>query len=289
MKKSLAYLPKHKRDELKLVTEIILEECPTVLMVILFGSYARGDWVEDTYTEDNVTYEYASDFDILVIVRSVKIVNSTDTWRRAEARIRRFPIRTWTNLIVESIEFVNTHIAKGNYFFTDIRKEGVLLYDTGEFKLARRRELNPKERRGQAKFNFEFWSRKAKHFYDDFQSNLSKRRYNQAAFMLHQAAECSYGAILLVFTNYKPKTHDLEKLSHMVAGYDPALLTVFPQATDEQKKCFDLLRRAYVEARYNPGYRITKGQLEYLAERVKKLQRLTKRICQARIESYTSP
>jgi hypothetical protein len=44
MKKSLAHLPKHKREELKLVTEIILDECPTVLMVILFGSYARGDW-----------------------------------------------------------------------------------------------------------------------------------------------------------------------------------------------------------------------------------------------------
>jgi len=289
MKKSLAHLPKHKRDELKLVTEMILEECPTVLMVILFGSYARGDWVEDTYTEDNVTYEYASDFDILVVVRSVKIVNSTDTWRRAEARIRRFPIRTWTNLIVESIETVNNALARGHYFFTDIKEQGVLLYDTGEFKLARRRELNPKERKGQAKASFNEWFANARNAYRQYEHAFHDRSYKWAAFDLHQATECFYGAILLVFTNYRPKTHDLEKLSHMVAGYDPALLTIFPQATDEQKKCFDLLRRAYVEARYNPGYRITKGQLEYLAERVKKLQRLTKRICQARIESYTSP
>jgi len=61
-----------------------------------------------------------------------------------------------------------------------------------------------------------------------------------------------------------------------------------PQAPDEQKKCFDLLKRTYIQARYNPGYRITKAQLEYLAERVKKLQRLTKKICAARIESYLS-
>jgi predicted nucleotidyltransferase/HEPN domain-containing protein len=288
MKKSLAHLPKHKRDELKLVTEIVLKECPTVQMVILFGSYARGDWVEDTYIEDGITYEYASDFDILVIVRSNRIVNSTDTWRRAEARARRFPVRTWTNLIVESIETVNNALAKGNYFFSDIRKEGILLYDTGEFKLVRQRELNPKERKGQAKTNFEFWSQRASEAYDHFAYALKKRQYLEAAFQLHQATERLYGAILLVFTGYRPKTHDLEKLSHMVAGYDPALLTVFPQATEEQKKCFDLLRRAYVEARYNPRYRITKKQLEYLAERVKKLQRLTKRICQARIESYAS-
>jgi predicted nucleotidyltransferase/HEPN domain-containing protein len=288
MKKSLAHLPKHKREELKLVTEIILDECPTALMVILFGSYARGDWVEDTYVEDGITYEYASDFDILVIVRSNRIVNSTDTWRRAEARARRFPVRTWTNLIVESVETVNNAVARGNYFFTDIKKEGVLLHDTGEFKLARRRELNPRERRGLARGNFNEWFTSAKNAYRQYEHALHDRSYKWAAFDLHQATECLYGAILLVFTNYKPKMHDLEKLSHMVAGYDPVLLTVFPQATEEQKKCFDLLRRAYVEARYNPRYRITKKQLEYLAERVKRLQRLTKKICQARIESYTA-
>jgi len=288
MKKSLSHLPKHKRDELKLVTEIILDECPTVLMIVLFGSHARGDWVEDTYVENHITYEYASDFDILVIVRSNKIVNSTDTWRRAEARARRFPVRTWTNLIVESIETVNNALARGHYFFTDIKKEGVLLYDTGEFQLARPRKLNPKERRGMARAHFEEWFTSAKEFLIDFNNAFKRRSYKNAAFYLHQAVERYYDAILLVFTNYRPKIHDLEKLSHMVAGYDPALLTVFPQATAEQKECFDLLKRAYVEARYNPGYKITKGQLEYLAERVRKLQRLTKKICQARIESYLS-
>jgi predicted nucleotidyltransferase/HEPN domain-containing protein len=289
MRRSLAHLPKHKREELKLVTEIILDECPTVLMVILFGSYARGEWVEDTYVEDGVTYEYASDFDILVIVRSNRIVNSTDTWRRAEARARRFPVRTWTNLIVESIETVNNALVRGHYFFTDIRKEGIVLYDTGEFQLARPRKLNPKERRGQARAHFKEWFASAKDFYTSFEFNLKRRKLKVAAFELHQATERFYGAILLVFTNYRPKMHDLEKLSHMVAGYDPALLTVFPQATEEQKKSFDLLNRAYVEARYNPRYKISKAQLEYLAERVRKLQRLTKRICQARIESHVSP
>jgi predicted nucleotidyltransferase/HEPN domain-containing protein len=288
MKKSLAHLPKHKRDELKLVTEIILDECPTVLMIILFGSYARGDWVEDTYVEDGVTYEYASDFDILVIVRSNRIANSTDTWHRAEARARRFPVRTWTNLIVESVETVNNALARAQYFFTDIRKEGILLYDTREFQLARPRKLNPRERRGQARAHFNEWFASAKGFYRTYEYDLKIREYKLAAFQLHQAVERFYDAILLVFTNYRPKLHDLEKLSHMAAGHDPALLTVFPRATVDERECFELLRRAYVEARYNPRYRITKAQLEYLAQRVRKLQRLTKKICQARIESYLS-
>ena len=48
----------------------------------------------------------------------------------------------------------------------------------------------------------------------------------------------------------------------------------------------ELLKKAYIEARYKPKYKITRKELEYLAERVKKLQRLTKAICKERIESY---
>jgi predicted nucleotidyltransferase/HEPN domain-containing protein len=287
MKKSLAHLPKHKRDELQRVKEIILDECPTVLMIVLFGSHARGDWVEDRHIEDGILHEYLSDFDILAIVRSHKIANNADTWRRAETRAHRL-VHTWTNLIVESIETVNNALARGQYFFSDIKKEGILLYDSGEFELARPRKLDPRERRGNAKAHFKQWFTSAKEFYFGVGVYLKRREYKVAAFMLHQATERFYAAILLVFTNYKPRIHDLEKLSHMVAGHDPAFLTVFPKATPEEKECFDLLRRAYVEARYNPAYKITKAQLEYLAERVRKLQRLTKRICEAKIESYLS-
>ena len=285
MKKSLAHLPKHKRDELKLIVEQI-RQLAEAEEIVLFGSYARGDWVEDRYTENNVTYEYASDFDILVIVESSEMANSTDIWRKIDKKIRRFPIKTWTNVIVETVDSVNAGIAKGNYFFTDIGKEGILLYDSRKFKLARPKKLNPKERKGQAKFNFKEWFTSAKEFVIDFNNAFKRRSYKQAAFLLHQAVERFYTTILLVFTNYKPKTHDLEKFSHMAAGCDPAFLNIFPQAAEEQKKCFDLLKRAYVEARYNPAYKITKLQLEYLSTRVRKLQRLTKKICTGKIESF---
>jgi predicted nucleotidyltransferase/HEPN domain-containing protein len=285
MKRSLRHLPKHKRDELKVVTEIIRDECSSVLMIVLFGSHARGDWVEDRHVEDGILHEYLSDFDILVIVRSYKIANSHDTWRHAEARAHRL-VHTWTNLIVEPIERVNKALARGQYFFRDIKKEGVLLYDSGEFELARPRKLDPRERRGLARAHFKQWYTSAKVFYRVYEATFKMREYKVAAFQLHQAVERFYAAVLLVFTNYKPRIHDLEKLGHMVGGQDSAFLTVFPKATPEEKECFDLLRRAYVEARYNPAYKITKAQLEYLAQRVRKLQRLTKKICEAKIESY---
>lgn len=67
MKNTLSHLPKHKQQELKEITSIITEKA-RVEMIILFGSYACGNWVEDTYTEGHITYEYKSDYDILVVV-----------------------------------------------------------------------------------------------------------------------------------------------------------------------------------------------------------------------------
>jgi hypothetical protein len=61
----------------------------------------------------------------------------------------------------------------------------------------------------------------------------------------------------------------------MVGGCDPAFLTVFLRATDEQRECFDLLKHAYIEARYSSAYTITRAQLEYLGHGVQDLQRLT--------------
>ena len=76
---------------------------------------------------------------------------------------------------------------------------------------------------------------------------------------------------------------DLEKLDRQASNLHPDLFTVFPRATQQQKHRFDLLRRAYIDARYKRDYRITRKELEYLAERVRKLQRLTKKICRTEI------
>jgi len=227
MKRSLAHLPKDKRDELKLVVEKIRERVEPQ-MLILFGSYARNQWVEDTYVEDGVTYEYKSDYDILVIVKSVKIANSYDLWRKVKKSIRAFPIKTWTNIIVHTIEYVNTHLEKGHYFFTDIKKEGRILYDNGNFKLAKEKQHLPADRKHNAQEHYEHWIQNAKDSYSMYESGLEKGLLKEAAFNLHQCAERCYTTIELVFTNYKPKSHDLEDWSHRAGGHNPAFITIFP-------------------------------------------------------------
>ena len=287
MKRTLSHLPKSKRNELARIVERICERVDSLQMLILFGSYARGSWVEDIYTKGHITYEYISDFDILAIVETNKIANSTNLWRRLDKSINAMHLLTPVTIIAHDINFVNRKLKNSQYFFTDIKKEGIMLYDTGELKLARRRKLDRVERKNIAQQDFKQWFKSAKEFVDTHNYELGKRRYKKAAFMLHQATEAFYAALLLVFTNYKPKSHDLGKLSRLASNHDKSFFSIFPQGTKQEKDCFDLLNRAYVEARYDPDYRITKKQLEYLAERVRKLQRLTEKICKEKIQSFT--
>ncbi|WP_293300542.1 hypothetical protein [Allomuricauda sp.] len=54
--------------------------------------------------------------------------------------------------------------------------------------------------------------------------------------------------------------------------------------TEEHKRLFELLKRAYIDARYNmKEYHITKGDLEYLSHKVLQLKQLTEEICQEKI------
>ncbi len=287
MKKSLSHLPKHKQDELKLITRIIRDKFPEAQMLILFGSYARNTWVEDSYVEDKVIYEYVSDFDILLITPTQKIAAQARKQTFVEQAIeRKKQIKTPVSIIYHGIDYVNTSISQGHYFFVDIKREGIVLYDSKKYKLAEPRELTPADKKKIAKEDFKQWFESAKHFYSHFQYDLRRAWYKEAAFHLHQATERFYHTVIVVFTGNKPKMHNLETLGKRAANMDGQFPKVFPRDTAEQDRLFKLLKHAYVDARYKKSYKITKSELEYLAKRVKVLQRLIKKICTEKIESF---
>ena len=75
------------------------------------------------------------------------------------------------------------------------------------------------------------------------------------------------------------------KLGRQASNLDAEFFTVFLQATEHQKRCFELLKSAYIDARYKRDYVITREELDYLSLQVRKLEELTQRICQRKIAS----
>ena len=284
MKTALDHLPEQKQNELQRVIEIVREEID-LEMLILFGSYARGDWVEDLDPE-TLQYRYQSDYDLLVVTETPRQAGKIEQNNQLAYRLAKTIHRTPISLIAEDIQFINRRLRKSQYFYIDILREGVVLYDSGKFQLAEPIEITFKERKKLAEEDFEYWFNSAKGFLKGFHYYLREQENNIAAFQLHQVTERLYGAILLVFTRYKPSTHDIEKLGQRVSSIEPSFLSVFPRATKEEKERFKLLRKAYVDARYKPSYTITKEELDWLGERVQELQNLTEKLCKKKIASY---
>jgi HEPN domain-containing protein len=110
-------------------------------------------------------------------------------------------------------------------------------------------EITLKERRKLAEEDFDFLMKNSNEYLRQYEHAVSDESLNVAAFNLHQVVERLYGSILLVFTRYKPSTHDLEKLGQRVGSVEPKFLSVFPKATEEEQERFKLLRKAYVDAR----------------------------------------
>ncbi len=288
VKSSLAHLPKHKKSELKLVAQTIHELSPAE-MIILFGSYCTDNWVEyDSYEEDGTTYVYQSDFDVLVVVEKSRVAHNVNIWEKVNRHLRKHPgIKTSVSLIVHDIKFLNKKIARGEYFFTDIKKKGIYLYNSKNLKLARRRKLKPEEQQAKAQEDFEYWFEEATRRCEDFHFHFEKTYYRNAAFDLHQATEFFFSAILLVFTDYKAKDHNLERLYRHIINLHKPFITIFPRNTEEERKRFTLLNQAYIGGRYKKDYKITPEQLLWLSERIQKFQKLTQEACQEKIESFT--
>jgi len=289
MKTTLPFKSKDHHDRIKKIVDIILNiEKNQIAFIILFGSFARGSWVHHTYMENGIIYEYASDYDILIITKTKKLAKPESAYDledkiRLEFNNQRLTKKHNVTLIIESLEKVNSELEKDRYFFSDIKEEGVLLYSAEGCELSESKEWSEKERRNIAREDYKYWFNSGLSFFDTAFNRIKKNDCVKAAFQLHQATECFYHCTLLVLTGYKYKSHDLEKLNRLCLNYSNKFLAIFPETKKEQRNCFKLLKVAYIEARYNKEYKINKTQLKYLFERVEKLKDVTEEVCKSKI------
>ena len=276
MKTSLDHLPKKKQKELRLVIDYI-KEVFDPKAAILYGSYARGDWVD-------IEREYQSDYDILVICDHKQKRNYT-LRSELERRISMdYDIATWVTFNYEQYSEVNNEIRKYNYLFIDIRREGILLYSKGEFKLEDVRELEPKERYEKAVFDLDYWKESSLTFLKVYRFCLEESYFNLAVFHLHKSTEHLYVSLLLVYTGYKPKTHHLDELEKIVFPFYKKIYEAFPRETMAEKNLYSLLRNAYVDARYDVNYKITKKELNALFALVEKFRGLVNDLCEKKLK-----
>jgi len=297
MKTTLDHLPMRNIRELNRVVGVLRDEFARkianatqphkkngkILKVILFGSFARGDWVDDPKGR------YFSDYDLLVIVDHADFTDVVDYWLPAEQRLleRYTPVQ----FIVHTLDEVNSALKDGRYFFYDVIRDGVMLYEYADgkngspkYRLADPTPPDAKRTYELAAEYSELWGENAKVALKYARIAIGEGDLNKAAFELHQATEASYSQFLLTHTLYLPRTHDIEKLRTRCEGLDENLRPAWPRGRKPYDRYFKLLKRAYVEARYSKHYVITPEELTWLETQVTELIGLVDVACAAHLE-----
>jgi len=296
MRTDLDHLPLAKRQELARIVEILFAEfedalegrnaphrkAGRILKIILFGSYARGDQVNDPKGG------YFSDFDLLVVVNHDELTDVLEYWTKAEEHLIReqqvaHRLSTPVSFIVHSLADVNKQLRSGRYFFTDIVRDGIALYEVPNEPFDHPEKLSHEAARREAQGYFDEWFPSAEAFLKGAGYYVSIDRPKEAAFQLHQATERFYHCFLLVMTLYSPKSHKLNFLRSQCEQLDSRLIGAWPRDTRFAQRCFELLRRAYVDARYSSHYKITAEELDWLLEHIEGLRVAVEVICRERL------
>ncbi|ATI79916.1 HEPN domain-containing protein [Sphingobium yanoikuyae] len=297
MRTDLDHLPPEKQRELERVVRLLFEEFEDatknatggtkdgrILKIVLYGSYTGDRWVDEPHTAKG----YQSDYDLLVIVDQKELTDTVAYWQKANDRLIReygitHALRTPVNFIVHTLQEVNDGLAHGRYFFMDLAKDGIALYQSDDRELHKPRPKTPIQSAEMAREYFDEWYPSAGEFFDDFRSNLDRGRYKKAAFELHQATERLYHCILLVTTFYTPHVHNLGFLRTQAERLDARLRDVWPINLRVDRARFEKLKEAYVKARYSKHYRISEEELTWLGARVEQLGQVVLTICQDRL------
>jgi predicted nucleotidyltransferase len=267
MRTDLDHLPASKQRELERVKAIIFEEFEDAVAlatmswkkkgriekIILYGSYARGGWVDEPHTAKG----YRSDFDLLIIVSDKRLTDKVDYWLKLEDRLNRElaidkTLHTPVNFIVHATQEVNDGLAHGRYFFMDVAKDGIALYEYDDKELHTPKPKTPEQALAMAREYFDEWFPLAMQRFELSTMGREKGFLKPAAFDLHQSSEFLYHCVLLVCTFYTPHVHNLGFLRTQAERLDMRLVDAWPRELKADRSRFEKLKEAYVKARYSP-------------------------------------
>lgn len=300
MRSDLDHLPERQQRELERVRDLLLAGFEAakngggggtqtwrrggqVYKIILFGSYARTDWVDEPENG------YLSDFDLLIVVNHEKLTNIADYWWNSEDQILRDPtIGRTVNLIVHDLQEVNNALRRGEYFWTDIVRDGIALYEIPGHPFATPQPMTAQAAAEMADRHFESKAADLRRWIETAEYQTGRAATDEgfrklAAFSLHQAVETAYACFLLVHTFYFPRSHNIKFLRSLAEDVNTGLVAAWPREHRFDRRRFELLKRAYVEARYSDQYDASTEDLDWLMTRARHLRDLVAALCQTRI------
>jgi HEPN domain. len=188
---------------------------------------------------------------------------------------------------------VNQALRRGEYFWVDIIRDGIALYELPNHPFAAPQPMTASDAFEMASGYFDAGlsatDRALRTVVLQTAEGMDDGGWRKdAAFSLHQAVERAYGCFLLTHTFYFPRSHNIKFLRSLAEDKEERLIAAWPRDKKIDRRRFELLKRAYVEARYAPSYEISAEDLAALAEAASRLRNIVETLCAERIDRLRS-
>jgi HEPN domain-containing protein len=179
---------------------------------------------------------------------------------------------TTLTALVFSIDQFNRWLQSAQPFAIRTMEQAWLCYDAGTTTQAAVSNYDAVVLQARLFTNYHCHHRLATEFLVAADLHRMRRQYNLALFNIHQAAEQLYLAVIRVVTGLNVNTHSIDKLYRYSRWFSPQLAALFMRRTDNEKRLFDILQKAYIHSRYKPGYMAADWETSCLYETVERLK-----------------
>jgi HEPN domain-containing protein len=260
-------LAKYKTAQLQQIVDIIVHVMKPEKIFFLGASMVCNN-AENVFRKNILSSCTIKEYQLLVVLPDTEKRDADEVQDIIENNCRS---HTPVTSIVIPLHIFNQWMVKGHLLAHTVYHADCLIHDKGTAALASPGEYKVGELQRKVRKEFEDWAGRAVEFLAGAETFRTREQYNIAAFLLHQAAELAYMAIVRLVTGFRAGTHNLDKLSRYAVPFCGTATHVFPRHNDKERRLFKLIQKAYIHGRYKDDFIITEKELEILMERVAQL------------------
>jgi len=238
-------------------------------MVYLLGASLYRRRSESIFNPEAPTSQLTADYFFLVLLKGFEGKDPYEWQDKIEQQCSSFmPV---TVIVLDTGTFTQW-VETGHRFAGLVVQSAVAIYDAGTISFSPAATQDDTAALKAAEKYCKEGLVRAKEFLAGAELFRVRNQNKMAAFMLHQATEHALHALLKGGTGYHTHTHSIERLVRYGSLVSYQLPDIFPRKTEQDKRLFALLQKAYVEARYKEDYSISVSDLLLLTEKVRHLQ-----------------
>ena len=234
-------------------------------MILLLGASLHRRRSESIFLDTAPSSRYLSDCFLLVLIQDPSSRELHEWQDIIETSCKQFiPV---TAIVLETATF-KQWLEKGGQFAVAVWESALRIYDPDKLGGSIATSRNASSDNNNEK-QYAAGLAKAREFLAGSELFSVRKQNAMAAFMLHQSAEQALRTLIKTGTGYHANTHSIDRLVRYASLVSYQIRDILSQNTEQEKRLFNLLQKAYIDARYQPDYKISTEDLLLLTEKVK--------------------